>query len=116
VDAHTFTKQAENVQTNIVCQKADVFCFLGKERNADGGIHTTRDNNTLPLVYCKTLKKTVSSHSVHVLHDNAHLHTAACTWALLEHFNWKLFDHPPHSPDLAPSDYNLFTYLKNWLG
>jgi hypothetical protein len=27
-----------------------------------------------------------------------------------------LFDHPPYSPDLTPSDYDLFTYLKNWLG
>jgi histone-lysine N-methyltransferase SETMAR len=27
-----------------------------------------------------------------------------------------LFDHPPYSPDLALSDYHLFTYLKNWLG
>jgi hypothetical protein len=26
-----------------------------------------------------------------------------------------LFDHPLYSPDLAPSDYHLFTYLKNWL-
>jgi hypothetical protein len=27
-----------------------------------------------------------------------------------------LFDHPPYSPDLTPSDHHLFTYLKNWLG
>jgi hypothetical protein len=27
-----------------------------------------------------------------------------------------LFDHPPYSPDLALSDYHLFTYLKNWFG
>jgi histone-lysine N-methyltransferase SETMAR len=27
-----------------------------------------------------------------------------------------LYDHPPYSPDLAPNDYYLFTYLKNWLG
>jgi hypothetical protein len=33
----------------------------------------------------------------------------------LEHFNWELYDHPPDSPDLAPSDYHRFTYLKNWL-
>jgi histone-lysine N-methyltransferase SETMAR len=26
-----------------------------------------------------------------------------------------LSEHPPYSPDLAPSDYHLFTYLKNWL-
>jgi histone-lysine N-methyltransferase SETMAR len=49
------------------------------------------------------------------LHDNMHLHTAACTQALLQHFNCELFDHPPYSPDLALSDYRLFTYLKNWL-
>jgi hypothetical protein len=42
--------------------------------------------------------------------------TVARTRALLEHFNWELFDHPPYSPDLAPSDYHLFTYLNNWLG
>jgi hypothetical protein len=27
-----------------------------------------------------------------------------------------LSDHPPYSPDLAPSDHHLFTYLKHWLG
>jgi hypothetical protein len=27
-----------------------------------------------------------------------------------------LLDHPPYSPELAPSDYHLLTYLKNWLG
>jgi histone-lysine N-methyltransferase SETMAR len=26
-----------------------------------------------------------------------------------------LFDHPPYSPDLAPSDYDMFICLKNWL-
>jgi transposase len=50
------------------------------------------------------------------LHDNARPHTAACIRALLEHFNWELFDHLHYSPDLAPSDYLLFTYLKNWVG
>jgi hypothetical protein len=38
----------------------------------------------------------------------------ACTWVLLEHFRWELFDHPPYSPDLATSDYHLYTYAKNW--
>jgi transposase len=45
-------------------------------------------------------------------HDNAHAHTAAHILALLEHFNWELFDHPPYSPDLAPSGYHLFICLK----
>jgi hypothetical protein len=50
-----------------------------------------------------------------LLHDNACPHTAACTQALLEYFNWELFDHHLHSSDLTSRDYHLFTYLKNWL-
>jgi transposase len=55
--------------------------------------------------------------SVVLPHDNVHPHTntGTRTQALLEHFNWELFDHPPYSPDLTPSNYHLFTYLKNWL-
>jgi hypothetical protein len=40
-------------------------------------------------------------------HDNAELHAAACTCALLEQFNWEIFEHPPYSSDLAPSDYHV---------
>jgi transposase len=50
-----------------------------------------------------------------LLYDNVGLHTAAPTQAIMEHFNWKLFDHPPYSPDITPSYYDLLTCLKNWL-
>src|SRR5215510_6532798 len=49
------------------------------------------------------------------LHDNARPHTTACTNALIKLFNWEIFDHPPYTPDLAPSDYHLFTKMKVWL-
>jgi hypothetical protein len=42
-------------------------------------------------------------------------HTAAGTNALIKLFNWEISDHPPSSPNLAPSDYNLFTKMKVWL-
>jgi histone-lysine N-methyltransferase SETMAR len=79
-------------------------------------------------VYCETLKKVrraiqnkrcgmlTSGVLVVLLHDCACPHTATRTGALLEPFNWQLFDHPPCSPFLTPSNYHLFTYLKNWLG
>jgi histone-lysine N-methyltransferase SETMAR len=35
---------------------------------------------------------------------------------LLEKFGWEVLDHPPYSPDLAPSDYHLFPKLKEFLG
>jgi histone-lysine N-methyltransferase SETMAR len=74
-------------------------------------------------VYCETLKKLRRSIQKRrfgmltyclVLHHDAR--TAASTRARLEHFNWELFDHLPYSLDLAPSNYHLFTYPKNWFG
>jgi transposase len=56
------------------------------------------------------------TYGVVLLHDNARPYTAARNRALLEQFNWELFDHRPYSPDLAPRDYHQFTYLKNWFG
>jgi hypothetical protein len=56
------------------------------------------------------------TYGVVLLHVNALPHTAAPTRALLKHFNWELFDHPPYSPGHAPNDYHLFPHPKNWLG
>jgi len=55
------------------------------------------------------------SKGVILLHDNARPHTAARINALIKLFNWETFDHPPYSPDLPPSDYNLFSKMKVWL-
>jgi len=55
------------------------------------------------------------SKGVVLLHDNARPHTAARTNALMKLFNWEIFDHPPYNPDLAPSDYHLFSKTKVWL-
>jgi hypothetical protein len=129
------------VGTNV-CQNADGNCFPGEEGTADGGIHATRDhsnvrsakekkkkekkknnNNNQPTnqqlcraIQNKRCEMLTSGVRAVFLHDNMHPHTAAHTRALLEHFNCELFDHLPHSPDLAPSHYSLFTYLKNLLG
>jgi hypothetical protein len=53
-----------------------------------------------------------------LLHGNARPVTAAHTGALLELFNWEVFDHFSYSPDLAPSYHRLFIriYPRNWLG
>jgi transposase len=51
-----------------------------------------------------------------LLHDNSQPHTMARTNALIKLFNWEIFEHPSFSPDLAPSDYHLFTKMKVWLG
>ncbi|GBM38368.1 Histone-lysine N-methyltransferase SETMAR [Araneus ventricosus] len=45
-------------------------------------------------------------------HDNTCPHSAGVTQNLIQQFGWEQFDHPPFSPDLAPSDYHLFLNLK----
>jgi transposase len=77
-------------------------------------------------VYCKTPEKPrraiqnkrcgMLTSVVVLLRGNVRLHTAARTRLLLEHCSWELFVHPPYTPDLAPSYYHMFTYLKKWLG
>ena len=44
--------------------------------------------------------------------DNAKPHTSAITFSKLYDLKWDLMIHPPYSPDLAPSDYYLFSHLQ----
>ena len=48
------------------------------------------------------------------LHNNAPAHLALATKKKLAYLGFQCLDHPPCSPDLAPSDYHLFPVLK-WL-
>ena len=51
------------------------------------------------------------------LHDNAPDHRELATQKKLAYLIFHCLDHPPYSPDLAPSDYHLFPELKkknNW--
>jgi len=49
------------------------------------------------------------------LHDNAPAHWALATQKKLAYLGFQCLDHPPYSPDLAPSDYHLFPGLKKQL-
>ncbi|GBM52049.1 Histone-lysine N-methyltransferase SETMAR [Araneus ventricosus] len=106
--------------------KPGVHCFQTKD--CKGGIlvdfvpkGTTLNANC----YCETLRKLRQaiqnrrrgiSGGIVLLHDNPRPHTAAATQELLDQFGWEIFDHPPYSPDLAPSDFHLFLKLKEFLG
>ena len=49
------------------------------------------------------------------LRDNAPAHRALATQKKLAYPGFQCLDHPPYSPDLAPSDYHLFSGLKKQL-
>ncbi|UYV72294.1 SETMAR [Cordylochernes scorpioides] len=44
-------------------------------------------------------------------HDNVPAHNATMVKNTIKHLGWELLPHPLYSPDLAPSDYHLFTSL-----
>lgn len=50
-----------------------------------------------------------------LLIDNAPIHNDQRVIDILSKKNFEILEHPPYSPDLAPSDYYLFKFLKNWL-
>jgi transposase len=72
-------------------------------------------------VYCETLNKLrraiqnkrrrMTTPDVVFLHDNARPNTDTHPRAMLEQWNRELFEHSSYRPDLAPSDYHLFTFL-----
>ncbi|GBM70174.1 Mariner Mos1 transposase [Araneus ventricosus] len=74
--------------------------------------------------YCETLKsygaiqnkrRGLLTSGIMFVHDNARPHTALITTTLLDSFGWEQFCDPPYSPDLAPSDFHLFSHLKKCL-
>ena len=46
------------------------------------------------------------------LHDNAPAHRPLATRKILAYLDFQNLNHPPYSPDLAPSNYHLFHGLK----
>ena len=49
------------------------------------------------------------------LQDNGAIHKSAESMRVLEESGFDLLDHPPYSPDLAPSDFYLFRHMKRHL-
>jgi len=47
-----------------------------------------------------------------ILQNNTHNHTSSQALASIQNSGFKLIQHPPYFPDLAPSDYYLFPKLK----
>jgi len=50
-----------------------------------------------------------------ILHDNVRPHTARLTSEAIAKMGWEVLPHPSYSPDLAPSDYHLFGFVKDQL-
>jgi histone-lysine N-methyltransferase SETMAR len=71
-----------------------------------------RDNILTELI---RLRSQAGERNLVIHADNASPHTARTARTFCAE-NWlRLATHPPYSPDLAPSDFFLFSYVKNSL-
>jgi hypothetical protein len=119
---HTHSPKTQKIKKMSACQKADgVSCDSGVlmvEFMQQGATITSEEYSETLKKLCRAIqgkKRGMLTSGVVLFHDNTRPNTAAHTRALLEHFNWELFDHPPYSLHLASSENHTFTYLKNWL-
>lgn len=97
-----------------------VTCFLGGQEGCASVDFIEYGSTITSERYCKPLQQLRAIQNKHqgklsskvlFLHDNAQPHMANHTRQLLEAFKWEVFDHPPYSPYLVPSDYHLFAVM-----
>lgn len=84
-----------------------------------------RNQSLNSKVYCQQLdslnesiiqkRPELVSHKGVVFHHDVRPHTSLITHQKLLELGWDVLPHPPHSPDLAPSDFHLFRSLQNSL-
>jgi histone-lysine N-methyltransferase SETMAR len=67
------------------------------------------------LVHLKEKRRGKFTKLILFFHDVAPAHRALATQKKLAYLDFQCLDHPPYSPDLAPSDYHLFPELKKQL-
>jgi histone-lysine N-methyltransferase SETMAR len=80
-------------------------------------VHAAAYCDTLiwPLRAIQNKRRGILSRVLCLLDENAWPHYEHVTTTLLEKFKWDISDHPPYSPYLALSDFNLFPQLKKHL-
>jgi hypothetical protein len=112
------------LQRKICTPKMNNLCLVGYGRDLQ---ELLRPNKTINSeVYCQQLErvneclKEKRPHLVNrkgvVFHQgNARPHVSKMMQQKVKELNWEILDHPPYSPDLAPSDYHLFRSLQNHL-
>jgi hypothetical protein len=124
VEAHIITNK-EKIQTHHFNSQDHGNNVLGQKNHSACGIIALRLNNQRRclLRHINKLRRVIQnkrrgmlSRGVVTLPDNARPHTAVATQDLIATFGWEQFDHPPYSPDFAPSDLHVFPHLNTFLG
>jgi histone-lysine N-methyltransferase SETMAR len=84
--------------------------ILGKGRKFNAGYYIAEILE--PLSQWRSIEAAGNEQKLLVHADNAHPHTAKLSTQYFNENRMKSVPHPPYSPDLVPSDFYLFGYVK----
>jgi histone-lysine N-methyltransferase SETMAR len=101
-------------------QKKVMLCVFWSPRGVVHWELLEQGQNVNSELYCQQLERVNQAlgrrrGGVVFLDGNARPHRARVTNALIERLGWDRLNHPPYSPDLAPSDFHLFRSLEQFL-
>jgi histone-lysine N-methyltransferase SETMAR len=96
------------------CQGAVLIDFLPRGTTMTGQYYAALLGRLREAV--KKERRGKLSRGVLLLHDNAPPHTSHFSTSAIYECGFEILQHPPYSPDLAPSDFHLFANLKKALG
>ena len=89
---------------------------LPQGKNINAELYCTQVDKLVDAIQQKRRRLRGNSfENFHFLQDNARPHTARLTQSKLAEIGFTVLPHPPYSPDLSPSDYYLFSPMKNSL-
>ena len=88
--------------------------YLDKGKTIDKYLYLNDCLKPLVTVLNKQ-RPTISTKNIKFHHDNAKFHVAKTVITYLENQKFIIMNHPSYSPDLAPSDFWFFRYIKQRL-
>jgi histone-lysine N-methyltransferase SETMAR len=82
--------------------------FLGQNKKMNGKYFIDHILKKLE----KKVKEKYGNEKVYLHYDNSPIHKCNIVQKFISKHKLKILNHPPYSPDLAPSDFSLFGILK----
>jgi histone-lysine N-methyltransferase SETMAR len=107
------TQSAKKIMATIFWDAEGILLIDYKERNTTVNAEYYAQLLNQLRQKIKEKRRGKLSLGVRLLHDNAPVHTAVVAKAAVKDSGFTEVAHPPYSPDLAPSDYFLFSKLKS---